>query len=525
MLDPMRLTPFASLCRFRTAAGATAIGVALTVAPFPTARAAVAHHQLLIVLDGLRPDYVTPQLMPALYALGQRGVIFANHHSVFPTVTRVNASSISTGAYPERHGLLGNSVFFPQVDPRRFLATDDRNNLLRIDAATGGRLLTTTTLGEVLEAAGRKLLVVSAGSSGSAWLINHKVAGGGIIHWEFTVPESLARASARVPPDAGATSEDKDRRAVDAFLRVGLPELNPTVTIMWLTDPDTTAHERGIGHPDTVAALHHLDDEIGRLQDGLKQAGLFGDFDIWVTSDHGFSTHTGAADLTAAFAAAGGTLPDGSPRVVNGGGAIYVRDHDRATIDRLVGTLQQTTGVGAIFTPAASVGALDGGVRGTLSFDAIRWQHERSADILYSPDWTDRPNRYGVPGTVASSGAAGHGSSSPFDIHNTLVAAGPDVKRGGVVRTPSASVDFAPTFLKLLGLDVPPSMQGRPLDEALSNGGDVPTVRTMQRTAASADGAYVVDAFFSIVQTRRGSYRYFDRTWVTRRPTPPSRGR
>jgi arylsulfatase A-like enzyme len=165
-------------------------------------------------------------------------------------------------------------------------------------------------------------------------------------------------------------------------------------------------------------------------------------------------------------------------------------------------------------------------VRGTLSFDAIRWQHERSADILYSPDWTDRPNSFGVAGTVASGGVAGHGSSSPFDIHNTLIAAGPDIKRRTVLRTPSANVDFAPTFLKLLGLEVPSAMQGRTLDEALTTGGGAPRVRTMQRTASSADGAYAVDAFFSIVQTGRGSYRYFDRTRITRRqPSASSRGK
>src|ERR1700681_766589 len=77
---------------------------------------AAPNRQLIVVVDGLRPDYVTAEVMPNLYALGQRGVVFANHHSVYPTVTRVNASSIVTGAYPERHGLLGNSVFFPQVD-------------------------------------------------------------------------------------------------------------------------------------------------------------------------------------------------------------------------------------------------------------------------------------------------------------------------------------------------------------------------------------------------------------------------
>ena len=109
---------------------------------------------LLIVLDGLRPDYVTPELMPNLHALGERGVVFTDHHAVYPTVTRVNAASISTGAYPETHGLMGNAVFFPAVDAARFLSTSERDNLLRIEEAEGGRLLTAPTLGERLQAPG-----------------------------------------------------------------------------------------------------------------------------------------------------------------------------------------------------------------------------------------------------------------------------------------------------------------------------------------------------------------------------------
>jgi predicted AlkP superfamily pyrophosphatase or phosphodiesterase len=69
---------------------------------------------LLIVVDGLRPDYVTSEVMPNLTALGKRGVVFTRHHSVYPTVTRVNAASISTGAYPETHGLMGNTIYFPR---------------------------------------------------------------------------------------------------------------------------------------------------------------------------------------------------------------------------------------------------------------------------------------------------------------------------------------------------------------------------------------------------------------------------
>src|SRR3954451_20335364 len=79
------------------------------------------HRHLLIVVDGLRPDYVTADVMPALTALGQRGVVFAKHHSVYPTATRVNASSISTGAYPGMHGLMGNTVYFPRIAAKTFL--------------------------------------------------------------------------------------------------------------------------------------------------------------------------------------------------------------------------------------------------------------------------------------------------------------------------------------------------------------------------------------------------------------------
>src|SRR3990167_480314 len=123
--------------------------VVLFLALFPVGlKPDAANHHLLLVLDGLRPDYVTADLMPNLYALGQRGVVYTNHHAVYPTVTRVNAASISTGAYPERHGILGNSVFFPRVDATRFLDTAQRADLERIQADQDGVLLTATTLGE-----------------------------------------------------------------------------------------------------------------------------------------------------------------------------------------------------------------------------------------------------------------------------------------------------------------------------------------------------------------------------------------
>lgn len=474
---------------------------------------------LLIVVDGLRPDYVTPAVMPNVTALAKRGVVFANHHAVYPTVTRVNASSISTGAYPERHGLMGNSVFFPKVDPAKFLDTSNRGDLLKIMAAEG-RLLTAPTLGQSLQAAGKKMLVVSSGSTGSAFLNNHTLSGGAILHPEFTLPESLAadvKAIGPVPVE-GAPAEALDRYAVDAFLKVGLKQ-DPTVTVLWLGALDDTAHAKGIGAPATVAVLRHVDREIKRLEDGLKAAGLFETYNIWVTSDHGFTTYTGGIDLAALLKPHARTMADGSPRIVAGGGAIYVRDGDQGTVAAIVAALQKTAGVGAVFTRAAQPGSLTGSVLGTLSFEAARWTHDRSAQILFSPDWTDAANAHGWKGTAASNGTAGHGSTSPRDIHNTLIAAGPDLKRGINIEAPTANVDFAPTFLKLLNLAVPETMQGRPLDEALVRGAPLGAgaVQTREHVARTADGSYEVTGMFSVVSTGGRDYRYLDGTRVVRK--------
>lgn len=492
--------------------------VLLTAAVAGALQPRSSRRHLLIVVDGLRPDFVTQSVMPKLTALGRRGVVFSRHHAVYPTVTRVNAASLSTGAYPAAHGLMGNSVFFPAVNTTRFLDTADRNQLLAIMKAEP-RLLTTPTLGEWLQASGRKMLVVSSGSGGSAFLNNHTLSGGAILHPQFTLPPSLEPVAQSAVPAPGASATARDAYAVDLFLKVGLPQVDPAVTVLWLGGLDATAHLRGIGAAETMAVLRGVDHQIGRIEDGLRSAGVFEAYNIWITSDHGFSTYTGGADTSDILKRFEGTLADGSPRIVSSGGAIYVRDGDEPAIASIVAALQRIAGVGAIFTRGAARGSLDGRVAGTLSFEAIRWDHPRAAHILISPDWSDAANAFGIRGSTASGGIAGHGSSSPWDIHNTAIAAGPDLKRGVTIEAPSANVDFAPTFLQALGLSIPDSVQGRPLNEALIDGPALPAdaVRTFAHSARTADGRYAVTGNFSIVSSGGREYRYFDGTRVVRK--------
>jgi arylsulfatase A-like enzyme len=481
----------------------------------PLAQAPEKHTQLVIVVDGLRPDQVTPQVMPRLFRLGQRGIVFGAHHSVFPTVTRVNASSFVTGTYPETHGLLGNTIYVPSVDPARGLDTGERENLERV-ARAEGRLLTAPTLGELLQRSGMKLLGISSGSTGSSFLLNHTVSGGAVIHTEYTLPAALAAevASALGPVPAHATPNDgQNQRAVDAYLKVGLDRIRPDVTLMWLNDPDGTAHENGVGAPLTLTSLRLVDHAIGRIEDTLKDKGLLDRTNILVTSDHGFSKHTGGFTLESFVEPFAKPMPDGSKDIVVAEGAIYLRGpKDPARIAAIVAALQRRPEVGAIFTRPARTGSFEGGVPGTLSFDLARWNHPRSGDILASANWSAAQGADGFAGTTTQGGVAGHGSSSPFDIHNTLIAAGPDFREHATSDAPTSNVDLAPTLLRLLGLPADPGMTGRVIEEGLRNGRPAPAVTRSVETAKTRDGSYVLTATLSSV----GGFRYLDSTTVTR---------
>jgi predicted AlkP superfamily pyrophosphatase or phosphodiesterase len=477
---------------------------------------------MLVVLDGLRPDYVTPELMPNLHAWSREGIVFENHHSVFPTVTRVNASSFSTGCYPEDHGIMGNSVYFPAISATEGLTTSDRSVLLEIDRVTGGNLLTAKTLGEILEEHDKRLFVFSSGSAGSCFLLNHKVAGGAVFHHSFTLPEERR---AEVLEALGPEPEEEtpalalNRYAVDALIRFGLTEDHPDAIYVWLTDPDHTAHPRGMGSETTNLALQKVDEEFGRILEHLEKSGLAERTNLFVSSDHGFSTHTGSLkeDVNLLFISQGLKQGHGSGDVVVVDKSIYVKDSDPVKIQALVRAMQQVDWIGAIFTAPKEEGSLAGGVPGTFSLAAARKVHERAEDIFFSMNWTNDENEYGFKGTTTSRGVAGHGSASPWDIHNTLIAAGPDLKEKIHSKVPTGNVDIAPTFLALLGIEVPETMDGRAIREAFKNGPDPESLAVSSESLEAEASLGEVNYLQRLHRSKVADSVYFDFVETIRR--------
>lgn len=496
-------------------AGVLALGVA--VAPRVGLRAqgrALAARVVLIVVDGLRPDQVTAAVMPRLHALGQRGTVFDAHHAAVPTVTRVNAPTMATGSYPERHGVLGNTIYSPKTFAEKGVNTGSHHELEAMATAEGG-LLTTTTLGQTLSAQGKRLAIYSAGSSGSAFLLATPFpAGVSVVNPELLRPALPSAVVSRLGPGPKESVPNAPRNAwiVDAWRDVSSPA-PADLTIFWFADPDETAHATGLGEQ-TARALTAVDAEIGRIEDTLRARNALADTAILVTSDHGFSTHSGELRLAALVAPFAQPLPDGTPDLVVTEGAINARRPlPTARLEALVSALQARPEVGAIFTAAATPESDEGVAPGTLAFGVAHWQHARSGVALVSGNWSATANAAGVPGTTTQTGTAGHGTTSPFDVRATLIASGPMAQTRDHSTFPTANADLAPTILTLLGLPVPAAMTGRVIRELLS-GPEADAVHVVTPTSRSRDGRYTITAHI----TEFAGRRYLDHTEVTRLP-------
>ncbi|MGB0553179.1 MAG: alkaline phosphatase family protein, partial [Alphaproteobacteria bacterium] len=107
---------------------------------------------LIVSFDALRPDMVTPDLMPNLCKFVSESAHFPEARSTFPTETRVNQTAMITGCYPERHGIVGNRFQDADASPGRLFNTGDETQLAEGDKRLGGKLVDVPVLGEILDA-------------------------------------------------------------------------------------------------------------------------------------------------------------------------------------------------------------------------------------------------------------------------------------------------------------------------------------------------------------------------------------
>jgi predicted AlkP superfamily pyrophosphatase or phosphodiesterase len=444
------------------------------------ASAATDKHIVVVVWDGMRPDFVTEQNTPALWKLAQTGVTFGNNHSVYPSATIVNGTAIVTGDYPNHDGILANHVYRADLDGQKSIDVENAQAVRKGDELSNGKYVGAATIAELLHARGEKTAVAAAKTVGLLFDRHGDPRHGQDVFAGESVSADdavglIGKSLGAFPPAAQASQRDAwTTKALTDFLwKDGVP----TFSLLWLSEPDDTEHKTAPGAPPAMTAIKSSDENLARVLAALDKHNARSTTDVFVVSDHGFSTIAREIELPKILKSAGfdavtefvGEAKPGQIMLAGNGGTVlfYVIGHDMAITRRLVEFLEQTDFAGVIFTREP--------MEGTFALAQAKIDNPSAADVVMAFRATDDKNQFGARGMIdadwqRAAGKGTHATLSRFDMHNTLIAAGPDFKKGLTSDTPSGNVDITPTILAVLGIKSSLKMDGRVLSEAMKNG-------------------------------------------------------
>jgi hypothetical protein len=391
-----------------TAAGGAAVVLSTVLGTAP-ARAADRLRVYVLVVDGTRPEEITPVLTPQLHQLRSGGTWFAAARSLPVMETIPNHVMMMTGVRPDRSGVPANSV------------SDRREGVVRdLDRPTDLRF---PTVIERLNATGR-----TTGTVLSKQYLYGIFGGRATYRWE---PSPLLPVTEHAP-DAATT---------DALIAM-VDAADPDLVFVNLGDIDRVGHSDLSGtslRAARTAALASTDLQVGRFVTRLRQTGRWEQSVLVVLADHSmdWSVPTNIVSVDQILR----DRPDlrGSLQIAQNGGA------------DLLSWTGSPDSRGAALAEVRALVTAHPGVLSVHEPSELRLGPEAGDLVAYCrAGW-----RFTDPTPVSNPipGNHGHPVTEPIPF---LVSGGhPAVRRGQVSGDPARTVDVAPTVGALFGLGAP----------------------------------------------------------------------
>jgi len=213
---------------------------------------------IVLLFDGFAPALVDAFDTPALDRMQREGAFTHHFVPVFPTISLVNQITISTGCWPEHHGIVTN-IF---LDPQRGRYDHDPD----ADWLTGCEHLQ--------QAAERQGIRTAA----LAWVGSHSATRG---------PQASI-----LDPEPRRCSEPVERgdlaRADEVARLLALPDAErPRLVLAYFCGPDDAEHYTGMDSDETRRASVQSDAIVGRILAAIDALGARDRIALLVTTDHG----------------------------------------------------------------------------------------------------------------------------------------------------------------------------------------------------------------------------------------------
>ena len=403
---------------------------------------------VLVVVDGLRGDLVSEEFTPNLHQLAVDARWYPHHRSVFPSATRVNSASLSTGCFPASHGLHGNVIALDEGEGLVAVPAGAPTFRERLRRATGRTLHRPTLSARLREHGGAAHYLNS--SAGAAHMQDPD-GHGLLLHRDGSFRPGLVPVEGPEHLDVtydAAGDRETTRRFCAALDAPGGPALHT----LWLCEPDHSQHVMELGSGEHRALVHAADENVARVVEAVGRMRDRGEEVLLVVcSDHGHETVDEVIPVEALMIEAGFKAGAGSNDLIYAasgmGVLVYLSPGTMARRDDIAEWLERRPWCGPVFAGAAlaEVGQREGG----------------GLALAFAMAGRDEPNRFGIHGISHVAGcrfsvndAPGHGQHGGLGRYETnpvlVVDDGSGPARRIEART--SAVDVAPTILDFLGV-------------------------------------------------------------------------
>ncbi|WP_066309293.1 alkaline phosphatase family protein [Bacillus sp. FJAT-29814] len=415
-------------------------------------------HLIIISFDCLSAlDYPIMKDLPHFQTILENGALVKNVKSIYPSVTYPCHASIVTGNYPNRHGIINNTLLQPgRISPDWNWFRRSIKCTTLYDEAKKANLTTAALLWPVTGKANidYNMPEIFANRPWHNQIVVSLLSGTPSYQWELNKRYGHIRNGLHQP--------ELDDFVLEAAVDT-IKTKKPNLMMIHFTDLDSMRHDFGFSSKEAMAAIDRHHTRLGRILSALKESGIYENSTIVVLGDHSALDEDKAISLNVLFQRENLISVNGKGKITDwkaycktcdGSAYIYLKDpNDKATYESVKNLLDSllTNPDGGIEQVLTGPEAANLGADGNCAFMIEAKQgyfilEDYQGDYLkkITPENTKADKKY----TQAT-----HGYSPKKENYGTiLMAAGRGIKPGTI---PSARlIDEGPTFARLLGVSL-----------------------------------------------------------------------
>ncbi|MEO2075625.1 MAG: ectonucleotide pyrophosphatase/phosphodiesterase [Bacillus sp. (in: firmicutes)] len=428
-------------------------------------------HLIIISFDCLSAlDFPMIKDLPHFQTIVTNGAYVENVETIYPSVTYPCHATIVTGNYPNRHGVINNTLLQPgMVSP---------------DWNWFRKCIRGTTLYDEVKKANMTTAALLWPVTGKANIDYNMPEIFANRPWHNQIMVSLMNGTPRYQLELnqrfGHIRKGLNQPELDDFVLEStvhtIKTKKPNLLMVHFTDLDTQRHFHGFSSEEAMSAIHRHNDRLGRIIDALKESGIYENSTIVALGDHSALDENKAVNLNVLFRKQNLLSTNSKGKIINwrayckscdGSAYIYIKDKEDVTtfnevkvlLERLI--QDSNSGIESILTGEQ---AAEKGADGSCAF-----MIEAARGFYFLEDYegefikkiTRRDAAADKKYTLAC-----HGYSPQKENYGTiLMASGKGIKP---ITLPSIRlIDEGPTFARLLGVSLG-NTDGKVIEELLA---------------------------------------------------------